>query len=81
MTNVQTLRPQPSFSSWGGRAGMYYAEADRGESVLGLCIEKDNKAWRFEVITVADDVLCCGDVRTLREAKSVLAAAATRLIG
>lgn len=81
MTNVQHLRPQPAFSSWGGRPGAYYAEADRAERNVGLCIEKIGRKWRFEVVTAADDVLCSGDVRTLRDAKSVLAAAATRLIG
>lgn len=81
MTNVQHLRPQPAFSSWGGRPGAYYAEADRNEKNIGLCIERMGRKWRFEVVTAADEILCSGNVRTLAQAKSVLAAAATRLIG
>lgn len=81
MTNVHRLRPAPEISSWARGNGLYYAEADRDERNVGLCIEKTGRKWRFEVVTVADDVLCSGDVRTLRDAKSVLAAAATRLIG
>jgi hypothetical protein len=81
MANVQHLRQQPTFSSWGGRPGTYYAEADRGKKVLGLCVERDGRRWSFEVVTALDAVIYSGDVRTLREAKSVLIATATRLIG
>lgn len=79
MTNVHLLRPKPAFSSYSGRPGMYYAEADG--TALGLWVERDRRCWRFEVITTADEIVANGLVRTLREAKSVLAAVATRLIG
>lgn len=81
MTNVQDLRPQPAFSSWEGRPGAYYAEADRGEKALGLCVKKGGREWFFELVTASDDVLFSGATRTLAQAKSVLVATATRLIG